>query len=210
MTTMQRGKYIVIEGPDGTGKTTQADLLQKYLEGQGLRVIQTKEPGGSPIGEAIRSVLLNGTLERQPMTNVLLFTTNRHELWHALINPALEAGIWVIATRNYYSSLVFQGYGEGYDIDEIIDTTTRYTAAQYMNPDIALILTLDDIKEQAKRIANRGELPNPDTFESKDEGFQRRVREGYVTIAKTYSIPTVDASRPIDVVASDIRSTIIL
>ena len=72
---MTRGKYIVIEGGDGTGKTTQADILQKYLETQGRTVLHLKEPGGSPIGEAIRSVLLNGTLDRQPITNILLFTT---------------------------------------------------------------------------------------------------------------------------------------
>lgn len=199
------GKYIVIEGHDGTGKSTQADLLQAHLESQGLRVIHTKEPGGSPMGEAIRSVLLNGNLQRQSMTNILLFTANRHELWHALIKPALDAGTWVIATRNYYSSLAFQGYGEGYDLDAIIKTTARYTDPQYMSPDMSVILTLGNEAERAKRIADRGELKNPDPFETKGDAFQRRVQDAYETIAATYTIPTIDASQSIEQVAVEVN-----
>jgi dTMP kinase len=142
---MGRGKYIVIEGGDGTGKTTQADILQKHLESQGKKVIHLKEPGGSPVSEAIRSVLLDGTLERTPMTNILLFTANRHELWHSTIKPALEQGTWVISTRNYWSTLAYQGYGEGMSAAIITAITATFTDKQYMNPDCAVMLTLDDI-----------------------------------------------------------------
>jgi dTMP kinase len=202
---MPRGKYIVIEGGDGTGKTTQADLLQKYLESQGKKVIHLKEPGGSPIAEAIRSVILDGTLPRTPMTNILLFTANRHELWHDKIKPALDAGTWVIATRNYWSTLVYQGYGEGMDQSVITAVTSAFTDAQYMNPDYAMILTIDDLTEAKKRVAKRGELEKPDPFEIRGLDFQQIISDGYIAIAKEYDLPVISASQPIEKVANDIK-----
>lgn len=205
---MARGKYIVIEGGDGTGKTTQADLLQEYLETQGIHVLHLKEPGGSPIGEAIRSVLLDGTLERTPMTNILLFTANRHDLWHATINPALEAGTWVIATRNYWSTLAYQGYGEGMDAAEITKITEMHTDERYMQPDYGIMLTINDIAEAKKRIAKRGELVKPDPFEMRNIAFQDRVSQGYLAIAETYRLPVVQADGTIESVAAKIREII--
>ncbi|MNH50251.1 Thymidylate kinase [compost metagenome] len=202
---MTRGKYIVIEGGDGTGKTTQADLLQKHLESKGKKVIHLKEPGGSPVCEAIRSVLLDGTLERTPMTNILLFTANRHELWHSTIKPALERGTWVIATRNYWSTLAYQGYGEGMSASIINAITATFTDKQYMNPDLGLILTIDDLEVSKRRVLERGDLAAPDTFESREAEFQQRVSDGYVKIAATYNLPTVSASQSIEAVAEAIK-----
>ena len=203
-----RGKYIVIEGGDGTGKTTQADILQKYLESQGKQVIHLKEPGGSPIGEAIRSVLLDGTLDRQPMTNILLFTANRHDLWHATIQPALEQGTWVIATRNYWSTLAYQGYGEGMDAKIITEVTASFTDENYMNPDYGIMLALDDISISKLRVEERGLLEKPDTFESRDAIFHQRVADGYLEIAKTYNLPIVSASQSIEAVSQDIKAVL--
>jgi dTMP kinase len=201
---MPAGKYIVIEGGDGTGKTTQADLLQKHLESQGKNVIHLKEPGGSPVAEAIRSVILDGTLPRTPMTNILLFTANRHELWHDKIKPALDAGTWVIATRNYWSTLVYQGYGEGISKSVITAITATFTDTKYMNPDYGIILTIDDAAEAKKRIAARGVLVKPDPFEMRGLNFQQKVNDGYLAIAATYHLPVISASQPISKVASDI------
>lgn len=205
---MPLGKYIVIEGGDGTGKTTQADLLHKHLEAQGLQVIHLKEPGGSPVAEAIRSVIVDGTLPRTPMTNILLFTANRHELWHDKIKPALEAGIWVISTRNYWSTLAYQGYGEGMSESIITAITATFTDTQYMNPDYGIILTIDDATEAKKRIAQRGALEKPDTFESRGIDFQQRVSDGYLSIAESYHLLLISASQPIDVVAAEIKQII--
>lgn len=202
---MPQGKYIVIEGGDGTGKTTQADLLQKYLESQGLHVIHLKEPGGTPVAEAIRSVIVDGTLDRTPMTNILLFTANRHELWHARIKPELEKGTWVICTRNYWSTLVYQGYGEGMSESVITAITATFTEEAYMNPDFGIILTLDDITTSKNRISERGNLNKPDTFESRDNDFQQKINDGYLTVAKKYRLPTISASRSIKTVAADIQ-----
>lgn len=207
---MTRGKYIIIEGGDGTGKTTQADILQEYLESHGNRVLNLKEPGGSPIGEAIRSVLLDGTLARTPMTNILLFTANRHDLWHATISPALEQGITVIATRNYWSTIAYQGYGEGMSVSEITKITQMHTNERYMNPDYGIILTISDAAEAKRRIAARGVLVKPDPFEAQDLAFQQRVSDGYLAIAKNYRLPVIHADQSIDSVAKEIRDIVAL
>ena len=201
---MKAGRYIVIEGQDGTGKTTQADLLAAYLHSRGIDTIHIKEPGGSPVAEAIRGVILDATLPRTPMTNTLLFTANRHELWHAVIQPALKRGTWVICTRNYWSTLAFQGYGEGMDLSIISAITATFTDKQYMSPDFSVVLAFDDIAARQKRIASRGKLAKPDTFESKTTDFQTRVQGGYRQIAKEFEIPLLDASRSIEAIHSDI------
>lgn len=195
---MAKGKYIVIEGQDGTGKTTQADLLQAYLERHGIASIHIKEPGGSPVAEAIRDVILNGSLERTPMTNALLFTANRHELWHAVIQPTLDSGTWVICTRNYWSTLAYQGYGEGMDLAIIEAITSAFTSPRYMRPDYGIVLTFPNNAGRQKRIAERGNLIHPDTFESQDTSFQDRVQAAYETIAKDKSLPIIDASKDIN------------
>jgi dTMP kinase len=207
---VSRGKYVVIEGGDGTGKTTQADILQQHLESQGQKVIHIKEPGGSPVAEAIRSVILDGTLERTPMTNILLFTANRHELWHSTIKPALEEGTWVISTRNYWSTLAYQGYGEGMSASIINAITATFTDKEYMNPDYSIMLTLDDINTSRQRVQERGALEKPDPFESRDFMFQQRVINGYSHIAKTYNLPTISATQSIEKVASDIKQLLTL
>ena len=205
---MPAGKYIVIEGGDGIGKTTQADILQQYLESQGINVIHLKEPGGTPVAEAIRSVIVDGTLDRTPMTNILLFTANRHELWHTRIKPELEKGTWVITTRNYWSTLVYQGYGEGMSASVISAITATFTEQAYMNPDYGIILSLDDVAVSKSRISERGALDKPDTFESRGDDFQQRIHDGYLAVAETYHLPVISASQSIKDVARNIQNIV--
>lgn len=206
----ERGKYIVIEGQDAAGKTTQADLLQQYLESQGKQVIHIKEPGGSPISEELRRIILDGTLARTPMTNILLFTAIRHELWNQVIKPALEAGTWVICTRNYYSTLAYQAYGEGSDPQVIRAITQTFTDKEYMHPDHAIILYFADNAIREKRLRERGGTDKPDTFETKATDFQDRVNEAYLTIAKEYDIQLVDAVRSINDIQAELRDKLSL
>lgn len=198
------GKYVVIEGHDGTGKSTQVGIIRKKLQDIGIDSIEFHEPEGSPIADAIRTVIKNGELPRDAMTNLLLFSAARHDIWTKQALPALSEGKWVIASRNYYSTLAYQGYGEGLDIQTISNTTKIATDDQYLTPDIAIILDLDDEQERRKRISARGDLSNPDTFESKGDDFQTRVKNGYLEIARTHSIPIVSAAQGIDKVAADI------
>lgn len=190
-----RGLYIVIEGPDGTGKTTQADKLEAYFAKKNIPAIHLKEPGGTPIGEAIRGILLDATLGRTPMTNLLLFTSNRHELWFQKIKPTLEQGITVIATRNYWSSLAFQGYGEGMDIPVIEAITSTFTEQAYMKPDIGIVLNFDNEATRRRRLTERGAL---DIFEQKPKEFQNSIIQGYQAIAAAHGAHEVDAEGTID------------
>lgn len=205
---MTRGKYIVIEGHDGTGKSTQVELIRERLATRGISSIEFHEPQGTPIADEIRSIIKNGTLARDGVTNLLLFTAARHEIWNGA-KKALDQGVWVIAARNYFSTVAYQGYGEGLDLDLIIDTTRQFTDDGYMRPDLAVILTLDDENERNNRIGKRGELDHPDTFESRSDKFQQSVRQGYVELAQRMSLPTISALQSPEAICDDIDALIV-
>lgn len=200
----ERGKYIVIEGHDGTGKSSQVELLRDNLAEVGIDSVEFHEPDGTPIASEIRKIIKNGTLERDGVTNLFLFNAARHDIWYSLARPALAMGKWVVASRNYYSTLAYQGYGEGIDKDLIVDLTRAATDEQYMTPDLAMVLSLDDEQERLSRINSRGELENPDTFESKDGGFQDRVRLAYPEIASKYGATVLSAAKSKCDIADDI------
>jgi len=201
---VKTGKYIVIEGHDGTGKSTQVGVIRKMLLDKGIDSIEFHEPAGNPIADSIRTILKNGTLPRTAMTDVLLFTAARCDIWNNLALPALKKGLWVVAARNYFSTLAYQGYGSGIDLTTIESITRMSIDDRYMKPDFAFILDLDDKAERAKRISNRGKLQNPDTFESRSEDFQERVEQGYINIAKTHNLPTISANQTVEKVSVDI------
>ena len=200
------GKYIVIEGNDGTGKSTQVELLSSYLREQGIDTFVTHEPAGTPIADAIRTVIKDGNLERDPITNLLLFTAARHENW-LIASKRLDEGAWVISARNYLSTEVYQGIGEGLGTELIHEVTRQFTDERYMKPDHTFILTLSN-EERATRIQLRGPLDTPDTFESRDRQFQESLNQGYVTLGERYGFEMVDAGQPIEAVQSRIRSSL--
>ena len=184
------GTYIVIEGNDGTGKSTQAELLADYCRQQGREVIIVEEPGSDDLGKTtliasyLRSLIKNGTLARDPEINLALFSAARRELWQQKIAPALNRGAIVISARNYISTLAYQGYGEGVDTDHIMTTTKLFTDERYMKPDFVIILALDNESERKKRITKRSQsIDTPDTFESRSSNFQKRIDAAYRTIA---------------------------
>ncbi|PID33278.1 dTMP kinase [Candidatus Saccharibacteria bacterium] len=209
----QSGLYIVIEGNDGTGKTTQVDLLAEYFRGQNREVVVVEEPGSddpdksTPIANEIRRLIKDGSLERAPEINLALFSMARRELWHQKIKPSLSGGAVVLSTRNYYSSLAYQGRGEGVSEAEILEMTKLFTDQRYMNPDVMVILTLDH-DSRRRRIAQRGELEKPDTFESRPDDFQDRVNQAYIDIAAKRNLTTIDASASIDDIQAQIQQVI--
>lgn len=206
------GTYIVIEGTDGTGKSTQADILVERLEKLGKTVTKFHEPAGVPIANELRSIIVNGNLNRSALTNALLFTAARREVWFQSGLPALERGEVVVTTRNYYSTLAYQAIAEGLslglsqnqDIEYIEKLTLEATDERHMTPDCAIILDIDDEEERNRRIANRGETDNPDTFESRDTNFQAKIIEGYRLIANRKDIPVVSATKSPEEVAKDV------
>jgi dTMP kinase len=202
-----RGKYIVIEGGDGTGKSTQVQLLRSRLTTRGIDSIEFHEPQGTPIADEIRTIIKNGNLPRDGRTNLLLFTAARHEIWQQA-REALEKGIWVVAARNYFSTLAYQGYGEGLDLDLITSITEQFTDKTYMSPDLAIILTLDDETERKKRIGQRGALENPDTFESREMSFQQALQQGYLKIAQERGLEVISAAQPPEEVCTLIEQSL--
>lgn len=212
----QLGRYIVIEGNDGTGKSTQVELLTNHLRQTGHDATMIEEPGSddpaksTPIADHLRSIIKNGELVRDPEINLALFSAARRELWQRKIAPALGRGATVLSARNYFSTLAYQGKGEGLSEKLILDTTALYTARRYMNPDDMLILSLDDEVERSRRIGNRGALEKPDTFESKDAEFQARVNRAYNALAVEHGIATIscitdDHKKSIDEIQAEIR-----
>ena len=201
-----RGKYIVIEGSDGTGKSTQLTLLHDHLAGQGHKVVTVSEPAHEKddqepleIAKLLRRLVKDGTVERRAETNLHLFAAARVEKWHGEIEPALTAGAYVLSSRNYWSTLAYQGYGEGLSTD-YITSMTRLDLGKtgYMRPDAAIILTLYDEIERSARVQKRGLHEIHDTFETKPKDFQQRVAEGYKTLAQNFDIPIIDASGSIE------------
>lgn len=210
---MNRGKYIVIEGNDGTGKSTQVDLLAEWFIDRGEDVQIVEEPGSddleksTPVANELRRLIKNGNLMRDPEINLALFSAARRELWQEKIQPALGRGAIVLSARNYFSTLAYQGRGEGLDEAEIMRMTRLFTSERYMKPDIMMILTLDD-ESRAERIAMRGDLENPDTFESREGDFQLRVNHAYAGLARGHGIQTIDAGGTIEEIQMRIQQLI--
>jgi dTMP kinase len=185
-----KGRYIVIEGHDGTGKTTQRELLIKHLQEYGIHAVAVREPGETPIGNKLRDIIKDGTLERQALTNLLLFTADRNETWHQVIQPALAAGTWVISDRNWYSTWVYQG-SEGLNHTEI-ERLSHDLLGKYCTPDLAFVMCADTTS-RANRLQKRG-VEATDTFEMKDQDFQEKVHQGYYDLGKKLNVPIIETS----------------
>ena len=203
-TRIMQGKYIVIEGHEGTGKTSQVGLLRERLAEAGIESIEMVEPGSVPIAQALREIIKNANYTRDAVTNLLLFTAARRETWQQLAEPALKEGKWVIAGRNWYSTIATQGYAEGLE-RELIETTTRqFTGENYMHPDKVIVLTMNDEIERHRRLTVRGAPAVPDTFESRGDDFQQLVRRGYEKVANEYAATKIDAGQSLEKVAAEI------
>lgn len=182
--TTERGKYIVIEGADGVGKTTQVRMLIHRLKTIGIDAIETHEPGGSPMSEKIREVLASET-PRSSFTDVLLFNASRTETL-STIDAHLAQGKWVVSDRCFLSTVIYQGHGDGVDLEFV--RTICDTAVRACFPDKIIIITISD-DEARRRMRERGEL---DYQEKKGMHFQRAVSRGYELEAGIRDIPIVD------------------
>lgn len=197
--------YIVIEGQDGTGKSTEVELFGDFLRAQNKEVLTFHEPDGDlPVAHDLHDlIVIKGKDYRlEPLTNVALFTAARLELWHKLAEPVLRRGGYVISARNWWSTLAYQGYGEGISRSKIIRLTREFMPSRYVSPDFSAILTLSDTV-RAQREASRGKAL--ETFEIKGDDFQSRVNHAYEKIAKDFNIPIIDASGSIDEVFSKLK-----
>ena len=190
-----RGIFITIEGPDGAGKTTQRELLKEYLEKKGYDVLITRDPGGNPISEAIREVILNKEFtEMGYMTELLLYASARAQLVKENIKPALEAGQAVIADRFVDSSAVYQGIGRGLGVDTVYKDNEF--ALQGIMPDMTFLMDLN-AQEGIARKKNQAEL---DRMENEKIEFHQKVVDGYRMLADMHPerIVKIDATLPIN------------
>jgi dTMP kinase len=194
------GRLIAFEGVEGSGKSTQLELLRRVLEGRGREVVVTREPGGTPAGERVRSVLLDPEVELHPRAEALLFAAARAELVEAVIRPALERGAVVLCDRYLDSSLAYQGAARGLGQGPV-EEVNRFATGGLL-PDLVVLLDLDPASGLRRRA---GAL---DRIEAQDLDFHRRVRQAFrdLAAADPERFAVVDAAAPVPEVAAQVKA----
>ncbi|MCB2102277.1 MAG: dTMP kinase [Rhodobacterales bacterium] len=201
------GRFITLEGGEGTGKSTQANLLARRLRSVGIDTLATREPGGEPGAEEIRKLLVRGEVHRwSPMTEALLNYAARREHLGKVVMPALKAGRWVVSDRFADSTLAYQGYGHGLALDKI--HALHELVLGRFQPDLTLILDLPEDAGLAR--ATAGADGAEDRYERMDVDFHRRLRQGFLEIAREAPdrCVVIDASGDVETVLNAIRDVV--
>lgn len=181
-----KGTFITFEGGEGSGKSTQARLLAAYLKGHGHQIVATREPGGTEIGDAIRTIILNPEFsEMKNITELLLLAASRAQHVEERIKPALERGCVVICDRFTESTIAYQGYGRGFDLKLMRSLNQLATGGVF--PDLTILLDLPievglvRAKALDKKEAGAGK---GDRIEQEDDDFHQRLRKGFIDLAE--------------------------
>ena len=203
-----KGKFIVIEGIDGSGKTTQINKLSKWLINtdqipENNKLVITREPGGTNLGKSIRSLLLDTSIENSPdsITELLLYAADRAQHVNEIIRPSLNKGDWVISDRFCGSTLAYQGYGRKLDIKLIKDL--EKIATQGIYPDITFLLDIT-VEESIKRRTNR----NDDRMEREGNEFLTNVSLGFNALSKEHKWKQISAMNSREKIISEMQSEI--
>jgi dTMP kinase len=183
--------FLSLDGVDGAGKSTQLQLLAEWLRSKGWSVVRCADPGGTPLGDQLREILLSHRQERSMMAEALLFMGSRAELLERVIRPALAAGSLVLCDRFLLANVVYQGYAGGLNVEELWQVGRL--AAGGMEPDLTLVLDLPLDAAQQRRGRE------PDRMESRQREFHERVQQGFLTEARMQPerIRVIDASGPV-------------
>lgn len=199
-----RGLFIVLEGPDGSGKSTMAEMIGEYYKKAGREIIFTREPGGTKISEQIRSIILdNNNSEMAYTTEALLYAASRAQHVAEFIKPNLEEGKVVISERYVYSSIVYQGIGRNLGIQKVREINDF--AIDGLKPDLVLFFDIDPEKALNRKLS-QGE---GDRLENEKLGFHKNVYEGYKNIMEYYDeIISIDADKSADELFRDIKNII--
>ena len=194
MKSKLQGKFIVLDGPDGCGKSTQAKLLAEWLQKQDVPTISFRDPGDTAIGEKIRQILLSPEYNAMStQTELLLYMASRAQLWAERIAPALEENKYVVLDRWLSSTCAYQGHAGGFGMDKVIKIATD--CLERVWPDLTMILDVD--LQRASQRLNR----QLDRMEQKGDGYHQRVREGFLQLAEQQeNFLVVDASVDIETV----------
>ena len=197
-----KGLFIVMEGPDGSGKTTQINLLKEYLEEAGYECLITREPGGTVIGEEVRQLILNPEhKEMSPVTEMLLYAASRAQLVHEVIGPALEEGKIVISDRFVDSSIVYQGIARKLGISTV--WAVNAPGIGIYRPDGIFFIDLSE----AEGLRRKKEQKNLDRMEQEGIDFHHMVSEGYrKVLSGRPEVMKIDGGRSIDTIQKKIRN----
>ena len=199
---MKRGIFIVLEGPDRSGKSTQASLLKTWLEELGHEVLVTREPGGTYLSEKIRKILLDPKSNIEPMTELFLYETSRIKHTLEKIIPALEAGKVLISDRYTLSTTAYQGYGRGLPLKTV--ETLNHIATLGLKPDLTVVMDIPD-----KVFAQRERLTQGrDRIEREPDLFRKRVNRAYKLLARRPGMTRVDGGRSVEAIQKDIRARV--
>lgn len=203
--TASRGRWITLEGGDGSGKTTQADLLASWLEDAGNNVVRTREPGGSEVGQLIRDIVLHHRGDIAPRAETLLYAADRAHHVATVVRPALERGDIVLQDRYLDSSVAYQGAGRVLDATEVRNLSLW--AAEGALPDLTVLLDLDP--QAARTRLDSADKPF-DRLEAEKSEFHGRVRDAYLALAaaEPERFLVVDAAASPVAIAAEIRSRV--
>ncbi|WP_214797794.1 dTMP kinase [Exiguobacterium sp. s5] len=196
-----KGMFITVEGPDGSGKTTQLQLLVQSLTEQGYEVVVTREPGGTKVGNSIREVLLSPEHdEMTPRVEMMLYAASRAQNIDQVIRPALHRGAVVVCDRFVDASIAYQGYGLQYDLSQILSLNDWATAG--IKPDLTFLFDLTP-DQASHRMKDRGQL---DRIESRDESFHQRVYEGFQLLLEQHPerMVRIDANASIETIQDEV------
>ncbi|MGN6185900.1 MAG: dTMP kinase [Thermoanaerobaculia bacterium] len=192
--------FITFEGPEGSGKSTQIQRVAQWAREQGRTCVVTKEPGGTPIADRIRAIVLDSsTVDLDAYAEVLLYSASRRQHVVEVIKPALQRGELVLCDRYTDATIAYQGYGRLIDLDRL--KTLNAWATENITPDLTLLFDIDEQTGLDRAHArNAGMTVDEGRFEMEDLRFHRRVREGYLTIAQAEPkrFVTIDAHGTID------------
>ena len=199
---MNKGLFITFEGADGCGKTTQMNLLAQYLREKGFDVVVTREPGGKGLGEKLREILLNYDGEVSSVCESFLFLADRAQNVDITVKPAVEQGKIVLCDRHGDSTVAYQGYGRGLDIERI--EMLNSIATSNRKPDLTLVFDID-VETSMKRVGTE-----KDRMESAGIEFHNRVRQGYLDIAKKEPnrVKVINAVKSIEEINREVISII--
>lgn len=179
------GAFVVLEGPEGAGKTSQARALAARLSEAGYPTVLTREPGGTELGKLIRDIVLPSTsVSISPRSEVLLYNASRAQLVEEVVRPALERGQVVVSDRYGYSTIAYQGYGRGLDVEKVASVVSFATDG--LEPDLCILLDISPQDGLARKCGAllAGDVEEWNRFEQEEMEFHRRVRGGYLRIAQ--------------------------
>ena len=208
---MQQGKFITLEGGEGTGKTTQAALLAKTLEDAGFPVLLLRSPGGTAVAEQLRNILKTKTPGEDllPETELLLFGACHSQMCEYAVKPALAAGKWVICDRFFDSTTVYQGYVRGLPLD-IVEQINQF-ACRTIVPDMTILLDIDPelgVRRACGR--NGGVIDQNDRFDSEGMAFHKAIRNSFLERAKLFPerFKVLSAAGTVEEITNDIKKAV--